>query len=120
MGPGEFEHVVAAAAEVTGHDEFVVIGSQAILGSHAHPPESMLDLPALGRCAVARVGRQAVACRKLDTAARARGHSTIMPSGQVSLATRYSRNWASGSPVAVRVSTLVFRAGRHAVPLGGR
>lgn len=39
----EFEHVVAAAAEVTGQDEFVVIGSQAILGSHPQPPESMLQ-----------------------------------------------------------------------------
>jgi hypothetical protein len=42
MGPEEFEHVVAAAAEITGQDEFVVIGSQAILGSHSHPPEAML------------------------------------------------------------------------------
>jgi hypothetical protein len=40
--PQEFEHVVAAAAEVTGQDELVVIGSQAILGSYGHPPESML------------------------------------------------------------------------------
>jgi hypothetical protein len=29
MGPLEFEHVIAAAAEVTRQDEFVVIGSQA-------------------------------------------------------------------------------------------
>lgn len=29
-----FEHVVAAAANIVGEDEFVVIGSQAILGSH--------------------------------------------------------------------------------------
>jgi hypothetical protein len=42
MGPREFEHVVAAAAEVTGQDEFVVIGSQAILGSYGQPPEAML------------------------------------------------------------------------------
>lgn len=42
MGPEEFEHVVAAAAEITGQDELVVIGSQAILGSHPHPPEAML------------------------------------------------------------------------------
>jgi hypothetical protein len=42
MGPEEFEHVVAAAADVTGQDEFVVIGSQAILGSYLHPPDSML------------------------------------------------------------------------------
>jgi hypothetical protein len=38
----EFEHLVAAAAEVTGEDEFVVVGSQAILGSVDQPPESML------------------------------------------------------------------------------
>jgi hypothetical protein len=42
MGPQEFEHVVAAAAEVTSQDELVVIGSQAILGSCEQPPESML------------------------------------------------------------------------------
>jgi hypothetical protein len=42
VGPQEFEHVVAAAAEVTGQDELVVIGSQAILGSCVRPPESML------------------------------------------------------------------------------
>jgi hypothetical protein len=38
----EFEHVLAAAAEVTGEDEFVVIGSQAILGSIAAPPSALL------------------------------------------------------------------------------
>jgi uncharacterized nucleotidyltransferase DUF6036 len=38
----EFEHVIAAAANVTGHDEFVVIGSQAILGSHPLVPQSLL------------------------------------------------------------------------------
>jgi hypothetical protein len=43
MGPEEFEHVLAAAAEVTGQDEFVVIGSQAILGSYPHPPDRMLQ-----------------------------------------------------------------------------
>jgi hypothetical protein len=40
--PEHFEHVVAAAAAVTGQDELVVIGSQAILGSVDDPPESML------------------------------------------------------------------------------
>jgi Nucleotidyltransferase of unknown function (DUF6036) len=39
----EFEHLVAAAAEVTGQDEFVVVGSQAILGSVSEPPDSMLQ-----------------------------------------------------------------------------
>lgn len=36
----DFEQVIAAAA--TGEDEFVVIGSQAILGSHPVAPEPML------------------------------------------------------------------------------
>jgi hypothetical protein len=38
----EFEHVIAAAANVTGQDEFIVIGSQAILGTHPEAPETML------------------------------------------------------------------------------
>jgi hypothetical protein len=38
----QFEHVIAAAAEVSGEREIVVIGSQAILGSVNEPPESML------------------------------------------------------------------------------
>lgn len=38
----EFEHVVAAAAEVSGEREIVVVGSQAILGSFPNPPETML------------------------------------------------------------------------------
>jgi len=43
MGPEQFEHVLAAAAELTGQDEFVVVGSQAIFGSLARPPESLLE-----------------------------------------------------------------------------
>ncbi len=42
MRRAEFEHVIAAAANVTGQDEFVVIGSQAILGTHPDAPETML------------------------------------------------------------------------------
>lgn len=38
-----FDHLVAAAAEVTGQDEFVVVGSQAILGSYLDAPEAMLE-----------------------------------------------------------------------------
>lgn len=38
----DFEHVVAAAAEVTGHDDLVVVGSQAILGSHRQPPAALI------------------------------------------------------------------------------
>lgn len=42
MRRDEFEHVIAAAAEVAEEQEIVVIGSQAILGSVADPPEAML------------------------------------------------------------------------------
>jgi hypothetical protein len=35
--------VLGAASNVTGQDEFVVIGSQAILGSDERPPASMLQ-----------------------------------------------------------------------------
>lgn len=37
-----FEHVVAAAANVVGEDEFVVIGSQAILGPYPDAPAALL------------------------------------------------------------------------------
>jgi len=38
----EFDHVIAAAAEISSEREIVVIGSQAILGSVADPPAEML------------------------------------------------------------------------------
>lgn len=38
----DFEHVIAAAAEVSGEREIVVVGSQAILGSVPNPPPTML------------------------------------------------------------------------------
>jgi uncharacterized nucleotidyltransferase DUF6036 len=38
----DFDHVIAAAAEVSGEPEIVVIGSQAILGSAPCPPKAML------------------------------------------------------------------------------
>lgn len=38
----QLEHVIAAAAEVSGEREIVVIGSQAILGNVEKPPASML------------------------------------------------------------------------------
>jgi hypothetical protein len=41
--PHEFEHILAAAAQVTGQYEFVVIGSQAILGSRTEAPEGLLQ-----------------------------------------------------------------------------
>jgi hypothetical protein len=43
MRRADFEHVIAAAANVTGEDEFVVIGSQAILGVVAEPPAELLE-----------------------------------------------------------------------------
>ena len=39
----EFEHVIAAAANVVDEDEFVVVGSQAILGACLEPPEALLQ-----------------------------------------------------------------------------
>lgn len=39
----EFDHVIAAAANILGEDEFVVIGSQAILGAHPDPPLILLE-----------------------------------------------------------------------------
>src|ERR1700758_3113249 len=42
MQRDEIEHIVAAAADVTGEREIVVIGSQAILGSFPNAPERML------------------------------------------------------------------------------
>lgn len=38
----QFEHVIAAAAEVSEEEEIVVIGSQAIFGSVPDPPPEML------------------------------------------------------------------------------
>jgi hypothetical protein len=38
----DFEHVIAAAAEVVDEDEFVVIGSQAILGPYPDAPDVLL------------------------------------------------------------------------------
>lgn len=42
MNRKELEHLIAAAANVIDEDEFVVIGSQAILAARAQPPEELL------------------------------------------------------------------------------
>lgn len=42
MNRAHFEHLMAAAAHVADEDELVVIGSQAVLGSFAHPPAELL------------------------------------------------------------------------------
>jgi hypothetical protein len=45
----DFEHVIAAAAEVSGEREIVVIGSQAILGSVAPTGLDLLQNPEFAR-----------------------------------------------------------------------
>lgn len=42
MHRDELAHIIGAAANITGEQRFVVIGSQAILGSHADAPASLL------------------------------------------------------------------------------
>lgn len=42
MNRDQLEHVIAAAANVVDEDEFIVIGSQAILGSHPNAPSTLL------------------------------------------------------------------------------
>jgi hypothetical protein len=42
MHRSDFDHVLAAAAQVSEEDDLVVIGSQAILGSHPEAPASLL------------------------------------------------------------------------------
>ena len=41
MTKQQLEHILRAAAAITGQDRFVVIGSQAILGSHHNPPAEL-------------------------------------------------------------------------------
>lgn len=42
MNRRQFEHVIAAAANIIDLDEFVVVGSQAVLGAVTDVPDSML------------------------------------------------------------------------------
>lgn len=42
MNRAQFDHVIRAAASVTGEEDIVVIGSQAILGTEPEGPESLL------------------------------------------------------------------------------
>jgi hypothetical protein len=42
MRKADFDHVIAAAAAVSGEDEIVVIGSQALLGTVEDPPAAMM------------------------------------------------------------------------------
>lgn len=43
MRRDEFDHVVRAAADAVGLDEFVIIGSQAIHGEIADPPDELVE-----------------------------------------------------------------------------
>ena len=38
----QLEHIIRAAAGITGADRFVIIGSQAILGQFPNPPPELL------------------------------------------------------------------------------
>jgi hypothetical protein len=38
----QLEHLIRACADIAGDDDIVVVGSQAVLGSHANPPATML------------------------------------------------------------------------------
>jgi hypothetical protein len=42
MQKHQLEHIIRAAAAITGAEEFVVIGSQAILGQHPNAPQELL------------------------------------------------------------------------------
>lgn len=39
MTRDELEHIIRASADVTGQHEFIIVGSQSILGSVANPQE---------------------------------------------------------------------------------
>lgn len=43
MTRDELEHIIRAAAAITGEREFVIIGAAAILGSHPFPPPALLQ-----------------------------------------------------------------------------
>jgi hypothetical protein len=38
----QLEHIIRAAAAITGAQEFIVIGSQAVLGQFPNPPEELI------------------------------------------------------------------------------
>lgn len=42
MTKAQLEHILRAVAAITGADEIVVIGSQAIVGIHSDPPPECL------------------------------------------------------------------------------
>jgi hypothetical protein len=42
MRRADFEHLIAAAAQIADEDELIVIGSQAVLGSYPDAPEELL------------------------------------------------------------------------------
>ena len=94
MGPEDFEHIVAAAAEVTGQNEFVVIGSQAILGSYDQPPNAMLQSLEVDIYPFARSGR-----RRLDRR-RARGRVAVPSGVRLLRARRWARDGESAAGLA--------------------
>lgn len=53
----DFNHVVRAAADAVGLDEFVIIGSQAIHGEISNPPDGLLESMELDMYPLADPGR---------------------------------------------------------------
>ena len=43
MNRDQLEHLLRASAAITGADQFVIIGSQAILGQHPNPPPELVE-----------------------------------------------------------------------------
>ena len=43
MNRQQLEHILRASAAITGADSFVIIGSQAILGSHPDAPQDLIE-----------------------------------------------------------------------------
>ena len=62
MRRDQLEHIIRAAADVTGENDFIVIGSQAILGQYPGAPDPLLssmeaDLYPLASSSGARTSR---------------------------------------------------------------
>ncbi|MDX2132210.1 MAG: DUF6036 family nucleotidyltransferase [Planctomycetota bacterium] len=62
MNRTQLEHILRAAAGITGETEFVVIGSQAVLGQFESPPSELTDSMEAGVCS----SRTSVAADLID------------------------------------------------------
>jgi hypothetical protein len=88
----ELEHLIRAAAEVTDEYEFVIVGSQSILGPIPNPPAELTMSMEAGEPAnegLTRDGRHVAACRDFpdemafvtdgDARRRVKGCSDALP-----------------------------------------